>query len=123
MADGGEATTVAQTTVTKSPAKRSRSKPRSAKRSTAKRTTARRTRSEFGSRRYRLKPSKGELATAGPDGQVWQPIACGDHRSVRVRETAANDAGTTADGFQPDCEACQEQAQATAMHALQQSTV
>lgn len=78
---------------------------------------------EFGSRHYRCKATVGSLDLIGPDGQVWQPAACGEHRSVPVNETATDDAGPAAKGFQADCEACRTQAIATAAHALQHSTV
>ncbi len=81
---------------------------------------------EFGPSRYRLTVETGALELVGPDGQAWQPAACGDHRSVPVIERAVDQdpkKPVTAEGFQPDCEACTEQATSTASYAIAHNTV
>lgn len=65
----------------------------------------------------------GALGITGPDGRDWQSAACGDHRSVAIAERASDEIPEPAAGFQPDCEACCEQASGTRDYALTHSSV
>ena len=55
--------------------------------------------------------NKGDLRWVDPQGGLWEPVACGDHRSVPIHDTTTNDDDGTPDGFQPDCEACVAEAE------------
>jgi hypothetical protein len=106
-------------------------KKATATKSTAKRkTAARRKKStrgkvagKYGSRHYVVEVRAGELFGTGPDGQRFEPVACGVHRSIAVHETATDDEDETAPGFDPKCEDCQAQAESTGNYAVSHHTV
>jgi hypothetical protein len=78
---------------------------------------------EYGGRRYRVTIESGELFGEGPDGQRFEPVACGLHRSAAIHETATDDEDETPDGFDPGCEDCVAQAESTANYAFSHHTV
>ncbi len=77
---------------------------------------------EFGA----LTVATGALELIDADGKPWSPAACGDHRSIPIAERAVDQdpkKPVTAEGFQPGCEACVEQATSTAAYAYTHATV
>jgi len=99
------------------------------KKSTATKSTARKSTrraavaGKFGSRHYAIEVRAGELYGTGPDGQRFEPVACGVHRSAAVHETATDDEDETAPGFDPTCEDCVAQAESTGNYAVNHHTV
>jgi hypothetical protein len=78
---------------------------------------------EYGGQRYLVKVKAGALFGEGPDGQRFEPVACGLHRSAAIHETATDDEDETPDGFDPGCEDCVAQAESTANYAFSHHTV
>lgn len=58
----------------------------------------------------------GAMVFISDDGQSWEPVACGVHRSIAAYEIKPV-------GFQPDCALCQDQVSVTLEHAARYGTV
>jgi hypothetical protein len=56
-------------------------------------------------------------------GQRWSPIACGEHSAVGVHLSSTDEEDVPAQGFDPDCEACQTQFAVALDHARHNAVV
>ena len=109
------------------PASKSTAKRKTAAKKTAARKPRRKAKTraavKFGGRRLPMSVVPGELVGTTPDGRTWDPVACGVHRSGPLHESATDDHDEPAAGFDPKCEDCVTQAEATADHAHRQPQV